>query len=54
MNKKNQQKAGKQAEVDDEDEIKDGRGCLKIRYTLGPDYRKKKGVNKRNRRILQS
>jgi len=40
--------------VDDEDEIKDVRGCLKIRYTLRPDYRKKKGVNKRKRRILQN
>jgi len=53
MNKKvNTRQAGRQKWVTRTKTDKDGRSCLKIRYTLGPDYRKKKGPEKR--RILQS
>jgi hypothetical protein len=44
MNKEtNTRQASRQKWVTRIKSDKDGRGCLKIRNTQGPDYRKKKG-----------
>jgi len=53
MNKKiNTRQASRQKWVTRMKSDKDGRVCLKIRYTLGPDYRKRKGLNKRKRKNI--
>jgi hypothetical protein len=53
MNKKiNTRQASGQKWVTRMQSDKDGKGCLKIRYTLGPDYRKKKGADKRKKKNI--